>query len=170
MPHSYDGIREYDKRLPNWWLWTFYLAMIFSFGYWFVVHRSAPLTPPEVRVQRKVAELAMRASAGGDLTDEQLWQMAGNPDIVAAGRETFVTQCASCHGENLGGGIGFNLADAEWVHGGRPNDIMGTVNEGVLDKGMPAWGPVLGAQRIAEVTAFVLSHHAPTADGSAAPR
>jgi cytochrome c oxidase cbb3-type subunit 3 len=33
------------------------------------------------------------------------------------------------------------------------------VTSGVLVKGMPTWGPVLGPKRIAEVVAYVLSHH-----------
>lgn len=28
--HSYDGIREYDKPLPKWWLWVFYGTMAWA--------------------------------------------------------------------------------------------------------------------------------------------
>ena len=38
-PHSFDGIHEYDKRLPNWWLWTLYGAIIYSAIYWGLYHR-----------------------------------------------------------------------------------------------------------------------------------
>lgn len=31
--HSYDGIREYDKPLPKWWLWVFVLTLIWGLGY-----------------------------------------------------------------------------------------------------------------------------------------
>ena len=31
--------------------------------------------------------------------------------------------------------------------------------KGVLAKGMPTWGPVLGAKKVSEVTAYILSKH-----------
>ena len=33
------------------------------------------------------------------------------------------------------------------------------VKEGRPTKGMPTWGPVLGARKISEVTAYILSKH-----------
>ncbi len=67
-------------------------------------------------------------------------------------------------GKNLTGGIGPSLVDAVWVHGGQPTQMLKVVNEGVLTKGMPAWGPILGPKKVSEVLAFILSHHTPPAD------
>ena len=78
----------------------------------------------------------------------------------AAGRDTYASMCMSCHGDRLQGGIGFNLADDTWVHGGKPLEVIKTVSDGVPAKGMPAWGAVLGPKKSAEVVAFILSKHA----------
>ncbi len=32
--HDYDGIREYDNRLPLWWLITLWGAVAFGMIYW----------------------------------------------------------------------------------------------------------------------------------------
>jgi cytochrome c oxidase cbb3-type subunit III len=74
----------------------------------------------------------------------------------------------ACHGSNLEGGIGQNLVDATWIHGSTPTAIYATIQKGVLDKGMPVWGPVLGGGRIADVVAFVITK-SPTVTKPATP-
>ena len=55
--------------------------------------------------------------------------------------------------------IGPDLTDTTWIHGGNPTEIHDLITKGVLTKGMPTWGPVLGPKKVTEVTAFILSKH-----------
>lgn len=159
--HVFDGIAEYDRRLPNWWLMTLYGGIVFAILYWMATqhfNRSTDETRLAVEMQRIEAEkLASSATA---LDADTLWKMSRNPVFVNAGRATYQSTCASCHGATLAGGIGPNLVDGDWLHGGAPSDVLKSVNEGVLAKGMPPWGPVLGGKKVSEVVAFILSNHA----------
>jgi cytochrome c oxidase cbb3-type subunit III len=163
--HSFDGIQEYDKRLPNWWLLTFYGAIAFWIGYWFYTQDSKLATSDTAALEQELGriEAVKLASSASQLDDGKLWQMSRNAVFVDAGRDTFNTTCASCHQTNLkgvdAGGIGPNLVDDTWIHGGLPTDIFKVVDKGVLEKGMPAWGPVIGAKKTSEVVAYILSHH-----------
>jgi cytochrome c oxidase cbb3-type subunit 3 len=158
--HQFDGIQEYDKRLPNWWLMTLYGAIVFWVGYWayFQWFHIGLTGPQQVEVAMAKIEAARLASAP-TTDDASLWKMSRNPVFVEAGRATFNTTCASCHTDKLTGAIGPNLIDHLWIHGGKPSEIYTTVDKGVLAKGMPPWGPVLGAKKSAEVVAYVLSYH-----------
>lgn len=163
--HSFDGIQEYDKRLPNWWLLTFYGAIVFWIGYWFYYQTSRIGTSDTVALQQELAriEAVKLASSATQLDDPTLWQMSRNAIFVDAGRNTFNTTCASCHKESMKGldegGIGPNLVDNVWIHGSRPTELLAVVDKGVLAKGMPSWGPVIGAKKTSEVVAYILSHH-----------
>ncbi len=162
-PHTYDGIQEYDQRLPNWWLYTLYGAILFSIAYWFYYNQSLVGSTDIQSLEHQLAQVekARLAGAIADLDDSTLWKISRNPEIIAAGKETYAINCASCHGPNLQGGIGLNLVDNEWVHGSEPTQIFAMIKNGYAPKGMPAWGPVLGDKKIAEITAFILSHHTP---------
>ena len=159
-PHVFDGIAEYDKRLPNWWLMTLYGAIAFSIVYWMATEHFGRGSDGE-RVTAAIQEVrASQLAAAGNFDDAVLSEMSRNASVVAAGAAAYKTNCVACHGDQLQGGIGFNLVDATWVHGGKPTEIMKTVADGVLVKGMPAWGPVLGPGKTAEVVAFILSKQA----------
>lgn len=158
--HTYDGIQEFDKRLPNWWLFTLYGAIVFAAGYWAYYHWTDHMVPGYVRVERKIEEFQKAAlNSGAAPTDSQLYKLSQDPAIADAGRKVFMANCAACHGTDLKGGIGQNLVDATWIHGGKPTQIYATINHGVTDKGMPTWGPVLGQARIADVVAFIISQN-----------
>lgn len=165
-PHTYDGIREYDKRLPNWWLLTFYGAMVFWVGYWGYYEWLHVGLNNHQRIEKAIASIEaekLAATASTKLDNKSLWEMSRNPVFVDAGKATFNSIFATCHKESLrgvaDGGIGANLMTQAWIHGGNPMDLYNTATNGVLVKGMPAWGPVLGQKRIIEAVAYILSHH-----------
>jgi cytochrome c oxidase cbb3-type subunit 3 len=159
-PHVFDGIQEFDKRLPNWWLMTLYGAIVFAVGYWaYFEWFHVGLNGPQ-HVEQAMAQIEATRLASAPATDNaSLWKMSRNAVFVEAGRATFNTTCASCHTEKLTGAIGPNLVDHLWIHGGAPQDILNTIEKGVLTKGMPAWGPVVGAKKVSELAAYILSYH-----------
>jgi cytochrome c oxidase cbb3-type subunit 3 len=164
-PHVFDGIAEYDKRLPNWWLYTLYLTMVFWVGYWsyYEWFHVGP-TGTEV-VDAAMAKIETSRLAAAKLDDPSLWKMSTNAEFVAAGKASFAANCAACHLATMRGksenpaAIGPDLTDTLWIHGGKPTEVHDLITKGVLTKGMPAWGPVLGAKKITEVTAYIMSVH-----------
>ena len=167
--HTYDGIQEYDQRLPNWWLYTLYGAIVFWVVYWFV-HMIAGLVPTDgARVDAEMAKIAaLKMASSIDVSnDAKFWEMSRNGVFVDAGKQTFNSLCVACHLSSLRGksenpaAVGPDLTDTAWIHGGTPKEMFLTVSKGVLAKGMPAWEPVLGQKKTAEVVAYVLSHHQP---------
>ena len=168
-PHTYDGIQEYDQRLPNWWLYTLYGAIAFAIVFWFAHMIARVLPTNEALVEARLAEIAaVKLASSIDVTNDRLfWDMSRNPVFVDAGKQTFNSLCVACHLASLKGkgenpaAVGPNLTDQAWLHGGTPKEIYATVSKGVLAKGMPAWEPVLGQKKTAEVVAYVLSHHEP---------
>lgn len=152
--HEYDGILEADNRLPRWWLVTFFGAIVFGGLYWgyYEMWRFGP----NARANYS-AEMQARLDRGGEITEDALLAMAGDGSMVEAGRTTFVTNCAACHGQQGEGNIGPNLTDDAWIHGATAVDIHHTIEAGVAARGMPQWGPVLGPNGVRQVAAYLIS-------------
>lgn len=158
--HIYDGIQEYDNRLPNWWLFILYATIVFSVGYWLVFHTFKVADLPIARYEKEMVaakEAQIARMAEMELTDEALNLMATVPSRVEDGRQIFQTYCVVCHLEQGQGLVGPNLTDRYWVHGGKPMDLYNVVTNGVLEKGMAAWGNQLGPTRVQSVVAYVLT-------------
>lgn len=167
-PHVYDGIREYDQRLPNWWLFTLYIAIVFFVGYWLAYYQFKLIDTDEARLNKALATIdAARLKQFEAIDDAKLWAMSRDATVVERGKSTFMTTCVACHGPDLMGKKsnpilpGLPLADQEWKYGHQPTDVLKIVRKGSPDitKGMPPWEPVLGVSRVIDVTAFILSLH-----------
>ncbi|MEY2981426.1 MAG: hypothetical protein RL562_1653, partial [Planctomycetota bacterium] len=52
---------------------------------------------------------------------------------------------------------GPNLTDSAWIHGSGPLQIHATITNGVVEKGMLAWGPILGPTKVQQVAAYVMT-------------
>lgn len=150
-----DGIEEYDNPLPDWWLGLFWFTIIWAMGYTVHYHFIAD------RSQEARFEAEMAAAA-------EMWpeeesgsaEFAMTEAAVQAGEEIYMANCYMCHGAEMEGGIGPSFQDEEWIHGGSPEDVIRIIDEGVPEKGMLTWGPILGAQKVNQVAAYVLAKHA----------
>lgn len=160
MNHEYDGIREYDNRLPNWWLYTLYGAIVFSIGYWLVFHTFGTVPLPRERYEETMAqavEAQLKKMEGQELSDASFELFVTLPERVEAGKAIFTQFCVVCHLDQGQGSVGPNLTDAYWLHGDRPLDMLKTVTEGVPEKGMISWEPLLGPAKVQDVVTYLLT-------------
>ena len=164
LEHDYDGIRELDNHLPPWWKWLFYGTIGWAVVYLFLFHitDSLPLSLEEYQREVAQAEQQMKqyqASQPKAIVDENTLEYTDDAATLEKGKSIFINNnCAGCHRADGGGNtIGPNLTDAYWIHGGEIKSIFTTIKNGVVEKGMPAWGKAMSPQDVRDVTFFVLS-------------
>jgi cytochrome c oxidase cbb3-type subunit 3 len=149
-----DGIEEYDNPLPDWWLGMFFFTILWGIGYSVEYHFITG------RSQAAAFDAEVAAAAETWPQSDLPTEVGMDAASIAAGEEVYKTTCLACHGEQLEGKIGPSLVDAEWLYGDAPADVLATISDGVITKGMPAWGTVLGQEKVNDVTAYVISKHA----------
>jgi len=193
--HEWDGIRELNNPLPNWWRWILYASIVWAFGYW-IAYPAWPLISShttgllgyssraevgkeisKAKERQKVHLVKLEKASLEDIrTDPELLEFA-----LAGGRSAYNVNCSQCHGSGAQGFAGFpNLNDDEWLWGGTIKDIHFTISHGIRNteddearsSAMPAFlkDETLNKQQVNDVAEFVISLSKTGGDAPAAAR
>ncbi|MER9722665.1 MULTISPECIES: cytochrome-c oxidase, cbb3-type subunit III [unclassified Mesorhizobium] len=178
--HEWDGIRELNNPLPRWWVWTFYITIVWAIGYtiaypaWPLLH-SATKGVLSYSSRNEVGnELAAAEAAKGKyvaaIDSKSVSEIASDDTLrefaVAAGGAAFKLNCVQCHGSGAQGSKGFpNLNDDDWLWGGKADQIQQTITHGIRFASdadtrlseMPAFGEIISADQIKQVSAYIAS-------------
>lgn len=161
LDHNYDGIKELDNSLPPWWVAMFYLTIVFAVGYMTYFHftDAGASSAEEYEMEMERAERAVQAylATQANLVDESNVTVLTDAAGLETGQNIFNANCAACHGMLGEGGVGPNMTDNYWIHGGDIKDIFKTVKYGVPEKGMIAWKSQLSAADMHKVSSYILT-------------
>jgi cytochrome c oxidase cbb3-type subunit III len=82
---------------------------------------------------------------------------ASDKIAMGQGRQLFNRMnCAGCHGDHGGGGMGPSLRDVDWLYGSTDAQIFSSIAEGRAH-GMPSWGVKMNDDDIWKIVAYVKS-------------
>jgi mono/diheme cytochrome c family protein len=89
---------------------------------------------------------------------------------LASGKQIFITNCVTCHGQGGAGGIGPNLTDDYYLHGRGMTNTVKTITNGVAAKGMIAWRGILKEEQIKQAASYILSLYGTNPPNPKAPQ
>jgi cytochrome c oxidase cbb3-type subunit III len=80
-----------------------------------------------------------------------------DPVVIEEGFKLFQHyNCAGCHGDHAGGGMGPSLRDLDWMYGDTDAQIFDSISEGRAH-GMPAWGAKLPEDQVWKLVTYIRS-------------
>jgi len=176
--HTWDGdLAEYNNPLPQWWVWVFYATVVFAVVYW-ILYPAWPVGDSYTQGVMDYSKRARLIGEGGTMSKEVLEKrypqrfealnkisrmspaaILDDPDLMnfvnSSGKVLFGDNCAPCHGSGGQGVIGHypNLADSDWLYGGKPADIHQTIVNG-RNGYMPAHADKLSEAQIEAVAMY----------------
>lgn len=163
--HVWDeDLTEMNNPMPRWWMWMFVMTIIFAFGYLAAYPGLGKFSGKlgwtqkgeyEAEVAKANAELGPLYARFNGMKPEDV---AGDPQAMAIGERLFMNNCAQCHGSDARGSKGFpNLADADWLHGGTPEKIRETLENGRIGNMPPMAAAVGTPEDVRNLANYVLS-------------
>lgn len=118
LDHGFDGIKELDNALPQWWLALFYGGVVFCVVYLLAygfTDFAKPYEEYEI-ANAKEEEKVAKWIAENDIDITGAVNKYTDQQAIEEGKKTFEQICATCHTANGGGGIGPNLTDGYWIN------------------------------------------------------
>ncbi|MGJ8725976.1 MAG: cbb3-type cytochrome c oxidase N-terminal domain-containing protein [Roseibacillus sp.] len=178
--HAYDGIQEYDHKLPNWWLYTLYAAIVYFVVDWGLYYKTDWFKTDQQKVSAEIQQIAEErktalAATLSKLDDKTLvHEWATDSARIARGEAIYNQVCIGCHAADMSATMiagdqkiplpGLALNDGEWKYGATPLDIFKIINDGTPADStghngakMQPWGQTYSAQQVAEITAFLIA-------------
>ncbi|TGK37425.1 cytochrome C [Leptospira gomenensis] len=163
---EFDGIRQEDNPMPEWWKWIFVICVVFAIGYSIYFHKYSQWGQ-EVAYENEVKEHETKFPKAVEIqSDDGSNPLRGNAQAIAEGEKLFKTVCAACHGPTGQGLVGPNLVDAEWIHGTTDLEVYNTIMKGItvektkLGRGpMPPHENSLGGEKVYQVMAWLASQN-----------
>src|SRR5690606_16291267 len=159
--HSYDGITELDNFMPPWLQYVFVLSIGFGIVY-FINYSVLGWGKTQVEEYQEEMYIAQIQAEERQLTaaaaiDETTVVYDRTRESLEEGKSIFDNNCMACHASDGGGGVGPNLTDEYWIHGGSINDVFRVVKYGVPEKGMIPWQDQLSPEQMQYVSSYILT-------------
>lgn len=175
LDHNYDGIKELDNHLPPWWKYLFYFTIVWAVVYLIAYHVTDTLPLQEDEYQNQIVKAdevkkKYLATQPKLQIDENTLSYSKDDAIIAKGQELYSINCAPCHKADGGGGIGPNLTDEYWIHGGDIKSVFSVIKNGVPEKGMVSWAGVMSPEQLRNVSFFVMSIQGSNPPGGKQPQ
>ncbi len=161
LDHSYDGIVELDNFMPPWLKYMFYgtilFAVVYVFNYSILGLGKTQIEEYEEELRIAAVRAEERMALAEAEIDETTVQFDASGPSINAGQSLYDANCAACHARDGGGGVGPNLTDNYWIHGGSISDIFTVVKYGVIEKGMIPWEDQLSPLEMQQVSSYVMT-------------
>jgi cytochrome c oxidase cbb3-type subunit 3 len=161
IDHDYDGIQELDNGMPPMLKYIFVITIIFAVYYLVDYHvlKASPLqlAEYEIQLEKGAADKLEYLKKAGASVDENTVTLLADASMIDGGQKIYATNCVACHGDKGQGGVGPNLTDKFWIHGGGIKDLFKTIKYGVPDKGMRAWQSEIKPADMQAVASYIIA-------------
>ena len=174
MEHTYDGIAELDNPTPPWFMYLFYSSFVIAVAFMIMYHvvgdgQIMTTEYAQENVEADQANIAYMKKFANSINENNVIVLTDAKSVETGGK-IYAKNCVACHGDKGQGGVGPNLTDEFWLHGGSTKDVFHTLMEGVPEKGMISWKKTLNPIQLQHLVSFLSRFQGTNPDNAKAPQ